>query len=107
MLEHADRRNLFKLPTRLAPAISSKVAVVKQFNPQAVRESVFFYEFLHMGVLVFGWRDSGCVDAVTLGRPHQQRAPAASHVQKTLARLQHQLAADVVQFGLLCPFNGD
>ncbi|MPM21501.1 hypothetical protein SDC9_67945 [bioreactor metagenome] len=36
-----------------------------------------------------------------LGGPPQQATPARTHIQKTLAGLQVQLAADVVELGLL------
>ena len=36
-----------------------------------------------------------------LGRPQQQRAPARTDIQKTLAGLEHQLAADVIELGFL------
>jgi hypothetical protein len=36
-----------------------------------------------------------------LGRPQQQAAPAGADVQEALALAQHQLAADVLELGLL------
>ena len=41
------------------------------------------------------------VHAVVLGRPQQQAAPAGADVEEALALAQHQLAADVVELGLL------
>ena len=58
-------------------------------------------EPLHMRMLVARQRDAGCIHPVMFGRPQQQAAPARPNVQKPVARLQLQLAADVVELGLL------
>ena len=57
-------------------------------------------EPLHMRMLVARQRDAGCIHPVMFGRPQQQAAPARLNVQEPVARLQLQLAADVVELGL-------
>ena len=76
-------------------------SVVAQQHTHPVLQTFFGNQALHMHVLVVRQRDAGGVHAVVLGGPQQQPAPARADVQKTLARLQPQLAADVLQLGLL------
>ena len=53
-------------------------------------------------MLVLRQRDAGGVDAVVLGRPQQQARPSPSRCPGSARpALQHQLAADVVELGLL------
>ena len=54
-----------------------------------------------MRVLVLRQRDAVRPHAVVLGGPQQQAAPAGADVEEALALAQHQLAADVVELGLL------
>ncbi len=54
-----------------------------------------------MRMLVLRQRDAGGTHAMVFGRPQQQSAPAGADIQEALARAQHQLAADVLQLGLL------
>ena len=95
VLEHADRRYLVERPR------FRQVAVVAQFNAHPALQALGGDQLAHMRILVGRQRDAGRINAVMLGSPQQQRAPAGADVQETLARLEHQLAADVVELGLL------
>ncbi|MCY1384676.1 hypothetical protein D9M69_729640 [compost metagenome] len=95
MLEHAHRRDLVE------GLVVGQLAVVAQLHAHAALQPFFFDEPLHMRMLVLRQRDARGVHAVVLGGPQQQRAPAGTDVQVTLAGLQHELAADVVELGLL------
>ena len=54
-----------------------------------------------MRMLVARQRDARGIHAVVLGSPQQQAAPAGADVEEALALAQLQLAADVVELGLL------
>ena len=95
MLEHADRRDFVVRP------VFRQFAVIAQLDANALAQPLVVDQFLDMLMLIFRQRDAGGVDAVMLGRPEQQPAPAGADVQEALARLKQQLAADVVQLGFL------
>ena len=95
MLEHANRRYFVKGP------VFGQVAVVAQLDAHPLAQALGVYQLLHMRMLVFRQRDAGRIDAVMLGRPQQQRAPAGADVEEAFAGLEHQLAADVVELGFL------
>ena len=54
-----------------------------------------------MGVLVAAERDAAPLDAIVLGSPEQEAAPAGTDVEEALALLQHQLPADVLDLRFL------
>ncbi|MNS61036.1 hypothetical protein D3C72_940520 [compost metagenome] len=95
MLEHADRGNLVKRLSRL------ELAVIHQQYLHAVLQALLGNQLLDIGMLVLGQRDARSPNAIVLCRPQQQAPPARAHIQKALARLQAQLAADQIELGLL------
>ena len=95
MFEHAHRGDLVEARARV------EFAVVAQLHPHPVLQALLRDQLLHMGLLVLRQRDAGGVHAVMLRRPHQQRTPARTDVEELFAGAQHELAADVVEFGLL------
>ena len=78
-----------------------QLAVVAQLHTHAALQAALFDEPLHMRMLIARQRDARGVHAVVLGRPQQQAAPARADVQEPVPGLQLQLAADVVELGLL------
>src|SRR6267142_1565558 len=91
VLEHAHRSDL------VVHRFARNVAVVLQQHFAAPGEAVRLDAFVREAMLILGERHSGCLDAVVLGGPAHQRAPAAADVEELVARLQAQLAAEVVE----------
>ena len=54
-----------------------------------------------MRMLVARQRDAGCIHPVMFGGPQQECSPACANIQETIAGLEHQFAADMVEFGFL------
>ena len=95
MLEHPDRCDFVERPGFF------QLAVIQQYHPDAVLEPLFLDQAVDVRMLVLGQSDAGGVDAVVFGRPQQQAAPSRADVQETLAFVQPQLAADMVELGFL------
>ena len=95
MLEHADRGDAV-----VGLGLAER-AVVGQFDADAPAQAALGDQAADMRMLVAAERDAVGAHAVVLGRPQQQRAPAGADVEKALALAQHELAADVVELGLL------
>jgi hypothetical protein len=91
VLEHPDARDLV---VRFG---FIDVAIVREAHLASLLQSAPAYLGACVLVLVTAHRHAECAHAVMLGRVHHQRTPAASDVEEALARMQHQLAADVVQ----------
>ena len=96
VLEHAHRGDLVEGLRHL------QLTVVAQLHADPALQAARLDQLLHMGMLVARQGDAGGIDAVMFGRPQKQTAPAGTDVQEPLARRQAQLAADVVELGLLC-----
>ena len=95
MLEHAHRGDLVE------GRVLGKMSIVEQLHLHPSAQPALFDQLVDEGVLVLRQRDAGGVHTMVFGRPQQQRAPAGTDVQETLAGAQHQLPADVLQLGLL------
>ena len=93
MLEHADRGDLVEAPVELLERL--------QFDRHAVLQPLGGDPLA--GEVVLGLAQGHAVagDAIVLGRMNQQGAPAAADVEKALALLEAQLAADHVQLVVL------
>ena len=95
MLEHADARDL------VVEALAGMVAIILQQHAAPVLQPRRADALRRQPELVFRERDAGRIDAVLLGGPHDERAPAAADVEEALARREPQLGADVVELGEL------
>jgi hypothetical protein len=95
VLEHAHRGDLVERP------VGGQLAVVAQLDRDAPAQAARVDQALHVGVLVAAERDTVGLHAIVLGSVDKQAAPARTDVQEALAAPQHQLAADVVELGLL------
>src|SRR5699024_6630508 len=91
VLEHAHARDLVE---RLA---AGQIGVVAQLDANAIGEPARRDLALHVLELVARQRDAGRLYAVVLGRPEDQRTPAAADVEEALALRQPQLPADMVE----------
>ena len=91
VLEHSDAGDLVEKP------VFGQVEVIEQLHAHAVAETELGDFRLDVIVLILRQRDAECVDAVALRGAKDQRTPAAADVEELLARVQHQLAADVIE----------
>src|SRR5688572_2183992 len=91
VLEHPDARDL------VVRHVFGHIAIVEQPYFAAILESRPFDPAARVRMLVFRKRDPRRAHAVVLGRPHDERAPAAADVEEALAGLQLKLAADVIE----------
>ena len=89
MLEHADRRDLVEAAVELGIGF--------HLDGDAVFQTLGADAFARERGLRFRQRDAVADDAVVLGRMDKHRAPAAADVEQPLARLQPELAADMVE----------
>ena len=95
VLEHADARHL------VVERLAFQVAIIAQLDRHPVLEPRRRDARARDLELLAAQRDSVGAHAVMLGRVDHQRAPAAADVEKSLTGLQEQLAADVLELGLL------
>ena len=89
MLEHADRRYLVEAAVELGIGF--------HLDGDAVLQPFCADAFAGQLGLRFRQRHAMADDAVVLRRIDQHRAPAAADVEQAFARLQPQLAADMVE----------
>ena len=95
MLEHAHARDL------VVRRVLGHVAVVEQLHLTELAKPSAGDLGARELILILGKRDPGRVHPVMLGRPDDQRTPPAADVEEALARLQHELLADVIELLLL------
>ncbi len=95
VLEHPHARDL------VVGCVFRHVAVVHEPHLAAVPEAERLDALVHVGVLSFGERDAGRLDAVVARRPENQAAPAAADIQETFPGLEQQFPADMVELLLL------
>ena len=95
MLEHADRGDL------VPRFVFRQRAVVEQLHLHAALQPALVDQRLTCACWFFDSVMPVALHAVVLGRPQQQAAPAGADVEEALALAQHQLAADMVELGLL------
>src|SRR5258708_39679494 len=95
MLEHADAGHL------VVDRLALQVAVILQFDAAPVLESRPRDALPRHLELLGAQGHAMCPHAVALRRMDHERAPAASDVEKSLSRLQRQLAADMLELRLL------
>src|SRR6202158_2090612 len=88
MLEHADAGDL------VVRGVSRQIGVIEQLHPYAPAQAQLGDLRADVVVLILRERNAGGVDAVVLGGPEDQGAPAASNIEEFIARLQAELAAD-------------
>src|SRR5215471_1202688 len=100
MLEHADARDLVE---RLG---FGYVAVIEQAHLATIFQAELPDALARIVVLVARQRYSQRARLEAARRPDRQRAPAAAYVEKALAGLKAQLAADVVELLLLRAIEG-
>ena len=96
MFEHAHARDLVVLAFVLHVAIVHAAARPPARTGPGARDL-----FVHIVALIVRQRDAARLNAVMLGCPQDQPAPAATDVEQAFAGLEIQLAADVIQLGLL------
>src|SRR2546425_9631413 len=100
VLEHAYARDLVE------DAFAGDIAVVFQADFAAVPEALLPDPLRNELVLVAAERNAGRAGAVFFRRAQDERAPAASDVEKPLAGAEHELVEDVVEFLLLGRVQG-
>ena len=94
VLEHPDAYQLVK-------GFFIQIAVVGQLHPTAIRKPQLFDARPSPFHLRRTQGHAHGLHAVALGHIGEQAAPTAADVEQTITRLQTQLAADMLELGLL------
>ena len=91
VLEHADARDLVVLH------VFRELEIIAELDAYAILQSTRCDLGRDEIVLILRQRDPGGLHTVILRCPENEPAPATPDVQKCLARLQAQLAADEIE----------
>src|SRR6185312_5734657 len=92
---HADADQLVELAELVG------ITIVEQAHFATGRESSIADSFLRQLKLMLAQRDPRRLRSIVLGGVHNQSAPSAADIEQALARLQPELAANVVELLLL------
>src|SRR5689334_703002 len=85
----------------LVVGIGSESAIITNLDAAAICQTCLLDSLARQRCLVFAQRYTRCIDSITLSRVHDQPAPTAADVKKTLTWLQPKLAADQIEFCFL------